>query len=216
MRPSYRASPYVLPNARDRRTPPASPMVVAHFEIGGRGRGLSRGAGDGPRRRGETRRPVVADGPAVAGGGRRAVCHGVAADGLVLGASSGRARSTDGPAHNLHAYFVGHLGKYVPGKALVLVIRVSLLKPRMITIRLGAASIMLETLMLMSVGAVLAAVLSTFVLRRRSAAGDCGHDHRAGRGSADHPADHAAARASAHRSADRRDSRRIERRATRR
>jgi hypothetical protein len=65
----------------------------------------------------------------------------------------------------LHAYFLGHLGKYVPGKALVLVIRVGLLRPRTISIRLGVASVMLETLVLMSVGAVLAAVLSWFVLR---------------------------------------------------
>lgn len=66
----------------------------------------------------------------------------------------------------LHAYFVGHLGKYVPGKALVLVIRVGLLRPRTISIRLGVASVLLETLVLMSVGAVLAAVLSWFVLRQ--------------------------------------------------
>jgi glycosyltransferase 2 family protein len=65
----------------------------------------------------------------------------------------------------LHAYFVGHLGKYVPGKALVLVIRVGLLRPRTISIRLGVASILLETLVVMSVGAVLAAVLAPFVLR---------------------------------------------------
>jgi len=65
----------------------------------------------------------------------------------------------------LHAYFLGHLGKYVPGKALVLVIRVGLLRPRAISIRLGVASVLLETLVVMSVGAVLAAVLSLFVLR---------------------------------------------------
>jgi uncharacterized membrane protein YbhN (UPF0104 family) len=65
----------------------------------------------------------------------------------------------------LHAYFLGHLGKYVPGKALVLVIRVGLLRPRTISIRLGVASVLLETLVAMSVGALLAAVLSWFVLR---------------------------------------------------
>lgn len=65
----------------------------------------------------------------------------------------------------LHAYFLGHLGKYVPGKALVLVIRIGLIKPRVISIRLGLASVLLETLTLMSVGAVLAAVLSPFVLK---------------------------------------------------
>lgn len=65
----------------------------------------------------------------------------------------------------LYAYFVGHLGKYVPGKALVLVIRIGLIPQRVISIRLGVASVLLETLTLMSVGAVVAAVLSLFVLR---------------------------------------------------
>jgi uncharacterized membrane protein YbhN (UPF0104 family) len=65
----------------------------------------------------------------------------------------------------LYAYTIGHLGKYVPGKALVLVIRIGLLRPRTISIRLGVASVLLETLTLMSVGAVLAAVLSLFVMR---------------------------------------------------
>jgi uncharacterized membrane protein YbhN (UPF0104 family) len=68
----------------------------------------------------------------------------------------------------LHAYFLGHLGKYVPGKALVLVIRIGLIKPRVISIRLGVASILLETLTLMSVGAVLAAAFSPFVLKQDS------------------------------------------------
>lgn len=68
----------------------------------------------------------------------------------------------------LRAYTLGHLGKYVPGKALVLVIRIGMLRPRWISIRLGVASVLLETLTLMSVGAVLAAVLSLFVLRHDS------------------------------------------------
>jgi len=66
----------------------------------------------------------------------------------------------------VHAYFLGHLGKYVPGKALVLVIRIGLVKQRVISIRLGVASVLLETLTLMSVGAVLAAVFSPFVLKQ--------------------------------------------------
>lgn len=68
-------------------------------------------------------------------------------------------------AEMLRAYTLGHLGKYVPGKALVLVIRIGMLRPRWISIRLGVASVLLETLTLMSVGAVLAAILSLFVLR---------------------------------------------------
>lgn len=62
----------------------------------------------------------------------------------------------------LRAYFLGHLGKYVPGKALVVVIRVGLIPERVISIRLGLASVLLETLTMMSVGAVLAAIIAPF------------------------------------------------------
>jgi glycosyltransferase 2 family protein len=64
----------------------------------------------------------------------------------------------------LHAYFLGHLGKYVPGKALVVVIRVGLLRPRVRSVRLTLASVLVETLTLMAVGAALGATLSGFVL----------------------------------------------------
>jgi uncharacterized membrane protein YbhN (UPF0104 family) len=64
----------------------------------------------------------------------------------------------------LHAYFLGHLGKYVPGKALVVVIRVGLLRPWVRSVRLTLASVLVETLTLMAVGAALAAALSGFVL----------------------------------------------------
>jgi glycosyltransferase 2 family protein len=64
----------------------------------------------------------------------------------------------------LHAYFLGHLGKYVPGKALVVVIRVGLLRPRVRSVRLTLASVLVETLTLMAVGAALGAALSGFVL----------------------------------------------------
>jgi glycosyltransferase 2 family protein len=64
----------------------------------------------------------------------------------------------------LHAYFLGHLGKYVPGKALVVVIRVGLLRPRVRSVRLTLASVLVETLTLMAVGAAVGAALSGFVL----------------------------------------------------
>jgi uncharacterized membrane protein YbhN (UPF0104 family) len=63
-----------------------------------------------------------------------------------------------------YAYFLGHLGKYVPGKALVVVIRVGLLRPSVRSVRLTLASVLLETLTLMAVGAALGAALSAFVL----------------------------------------------------
>ncbi|HEY4234650.1 MAG TPA: lysylphosphatidylglycerol synthase domain-containing protein [Lacipirellulaceae bacterium] len=69
-----------------------------------------------------------------------------------------------GAAAALYAYLLGHLGKYVPGKALVIVIRVRMLRPRITSVRLGLASVLVETLTLMAVGAGLGAALSGFVL----------------------------------------------------
>jgi glycosyltransferase 2 family protein len=67
--------------------------------------------------------------------------------------------------NTLRAYFLGHLGKYVPGKALVVVIRVGLLRPRVRSARLALSSVLIETLTLMAAGAAIGAVLSGFVLQ---------------------------------------------------
>jgi glycosyltransferase 2 family protein len=64
----------------------------------------------------------------------------------------------------LYAYFFGHLGKYVPGKALVVVIRVGMLRRAISSVRLTMASVLLETLTLMAVGAALGAACSGFAL----------------------------------------------------
>jgi glycosyltransferase 2 family protein len=64
----------------------------------------------------------------------------------------------------LYAYFLGHLGKYVPGKALVVVIRVGVLRRTISSFRLAMASVLLETLTLMAVGATLGAACSGFAL----------------------------------------------------
>jgi uncharacterized membrane protein YbhN (UPF0104 family) len=64
----------------------------------------------------------------------------------------------------IYAYLLGHLGKYVPGKALVIVIRVGMLRPRSTSVRLAVASVLVETLTLIAVGAALGAALSGFVL----------------------------------------------------
>jgi hypothetical protein len=65
----------------------------------------------------------------------------------------------------LYAYFMGHLGKYVPGKALVVLIRVGLIRRSVTSIRLAVASVMLETLTMMAVGGAMAAALALFVLK---------------------------------------------------
>jgi glycosyltransferase 2 family protein len=59
----------------------------------------------------------------------------------------------------LRAYFIGHLGKYVPGKAMVVVLRAGLLRGERVDRSLAAASVFLETLTMMSVGALMAAVI---------------------------------------------------------
>jgi len=56
----------------------------------------------------------------------------------------------------LRAYFIGHLGKYVPGKAMVVVLRAGLLRGRQLDTGLVIASVFLETLTMMAVGACLA------------------------------------------------------------
>ena len=64
----------------------------------------------------------------------------------------------------LRAYFLGHLGKYVPGKVMVVVLRVGALGRAATSLRLAVVCTVLETLTMMSVGACLAAVLASFVL----------------------------------------------------
>jgi uncharacterized membrane protein YbhN (UPF0104 family) len=59
----------------------------------------------------------------------------------------------------LKAFYIGHLGKYVPGKAMVVVLRTGLVcSPRVDTIVAGV-SVFIETLTMMAVGAFLAAVI---------------------------------------------------------
>ena len=59
----------------------------------------------------------------------------------------------------LRAYFIGHLGKYVPGKAMVVVIRTGLIRSGRVNTGVAAASVFFETLTMMSVGAFLAAAI---------------------------------------------------------
>jgi glycosyltransferase 2 family protein len=59
----------------------------------------------------------------------------------------------------LRAYFIGHLGKYVPGKAMVVILRTGLIRSHRVDTGLAAASVFLETLTMMSVGAFLAAAI---------------------------------------------------------
>ncbi|WP_158265290.1 YbhN family protein [Blastopirellula marina] len=59
----------------------------------------------------------------------------------------------------IRAFFIGHLGKYVPGKALVVVLRTSLVQGKELKRSVVATAVFAETLTMVSVGAVYAAVL---------------------------------------------------------
>lgn len=62
------------------------------------------------------------------------------------------------------AYFCGHLGKYVPGKATVLVIRSALLKDRGSPVSVSVLTATCETLMMMATGAAMAVVLFPWLI----------------------------------------------------
>ncbi len=63
------------------------------------------------------------------------------------------------------AYYCGHLGKYVPGKATVLVIRSALLKDRGAAVSVSVLTATCETLMMMATGAAVAVGLLPWLVR---------------------------------------------------
>ena len=70
-----------------------------------------------------------------------------------------------GAWESLRAYYIGHLGKYVPGKALVVVLRSGLIRSERVDATVAAASVFVETLTTMAVGALVAAAI--LAVRRR-------------------------------------------------
>ena len=65
-----------------------------------------------------------------------------------------------GVYETFRAYYIGHLGKYVPGKALVVVLRSGLLDRNKTRASIAAAAVFLETLTMMAAGAFLSAVIA--------------------------------------------------------
>jgi uncharacterized membrane protein YbhN (UPF0104 family) len=59
----------------------------------------------------------------------------------------------------LRAYYIGHLGKYVPGKAMVLVLRTGLIKTAHIKTSVAIAAVFYETLTTMAIGSLVAAIM---------------------------------------------------------
>jgi glycosyltransferase 2 family protein len=68
------------------------------------------------------------------------------------------------PIAALRAYYVSQVGKYVPGKATVVILRVAAVRRWVPSMRLAIVSVFLETLTLMSAGATLALMMMLFVL----------------------------------------------------
>lgn len=61
------------------------------------------------------------------------------------------------------AYFAGHLGKYVPGKGLVVVIRATLVRGPRVTIALAAITCFVETVLMMATGSLIASLTLPFL-----------------------------------------------------
>ncbi|MCL2347010.1 MAG: lysylphosphatidylglycerol synthase domain-containing protein [Planctomycetaceae bacterium] len=60
---------------------------------------------------------------------------------------------------SIRAYYIGHLGKYMPGKAMVVTLRAGMVRSDRVKTSVAVASVFLETLTMMAVGAMISAVL---------------------------------------------------------
>lgn len=68
---------------------------------------------------------------------------------------------------SLRAFFIGHLGKYSPGKGLVVVIRAALVSSETVSKTIAALGVFIETLTAMAVGAVLGALYIAVAFREQ-------------------------------------------------
>jgi uncharacterized membrane protein YbhN (UPF0104 family) len=68
----------------------------------------------------------------------------------------------------IQAYFVGHLGKYVPGKAMVVILRTGLVSGDEVRPALAAASVFFETLTMMASGACFSAAVIAIQFREQT------------------------------------------------
>jgi hypothetical protein len=73
----------------------------------------------------------------------------------ILGAMGPR----PGWLRGLRACYIGHLGKYVPGKAMVVILRTTLVRGQGVRASVAAVSVFLETLTMMASGAFLAGLV---------------------------------------------------------
>jgi uncharacterized membrane protein YbhN (UPF0104 family) len=68
-------------------------------------------------------------------------------------------RQTVAWRQGLYAYFLGHMGKYVPGKAMAVLLRVGYLHRHGVLVRPSIVSVFIETLTGLAVGSILGAIL---------------------------------------------------------
>jgi uncharacterized membrane protein YbhN (UPF0104 family) len=71
-------------------------------------------------------------------------------------------------AETLRAYYIGHLGKYVPGKALVVILRTGLIRSHRVNTTTAAVSVFYETLTMMAVGAFVAGAILLAAFRHQT------------------------------------------------
>ena len=69
---------------------------------------------------------------------------------------------------SLRAYYIGHLGKYIPGKAMVVAIRAGLVRSDRVKTSVAVAGVFLETLTMMAVGAMISAILLFVFFREQT------------------------------------------------
>ena len=69
-------------------------------------------------------------------------------------------------SRTLRAYYVGHLGKYVPGKALVVILRAALVRSEHVQGRVAATAVFCETLTMMAVGAFVGGAVVAALFRQ--------------------------------------------------
>jgi len=68
----------------------------------------------------------------------------------------------------IRAYYIGHLGKYIPGKAMVVAIRAALVRSDRVKTSVAVAGVFLETLTMMAVGAMISAILLFVFFREQT------------------------------------------------
>lgn len=83
--------------------------------------------------------------------------------GMVLHTNCGLFGQRPKMATAIAAQLIGHLGKYVPGKAMVLVLRAGVLRRDGVSIKSASASIFAETFLMMAVGATIAGIITLVI-----------------------------------------------------